>query len=1025
MALPKFLASIQHDTQELQNRPKNAPKEVPAETNKSELSESQPKPISPEEAKQLRLANLYSRIYDNPCAETLKLITKPDQTFEIVKAVLQADGLVLNDVYKRLVTYELCLIAVKQNGLALECVVNKYPVFLSDEIIEEAVKSNGLAIEFVSLDKISKKLARLAICQPINEKYRELYKYPIAFVPPQLIDYELSVESIKNAPLSLRHIPKDYMTRALMLQAVKDDGRALGCIPEEYKTKDLVKIAVSSDPYNIQFVPLKLRTETICDRAFQNNPLVLKWVPEKYITVEMCLATIAASDLEDVTKRFEIEWIPYSLRKDITIFDALIEKYGARYILEWNEMLLFRRKKYGRYACKDIPLPECILSHIYNAISNNYQDDPWIIEFLPEHAISKEMCMAAIHTPELESSTKHFQIGWIPRALWSDKEILEALIEKYGQEKIESWNDGLLMKHSALIPKFHISEVEPPASPSNAYLIPDNNKEVQLYELALQGGESALKNYYISDIHLEHQLKAVMENDNTTYQDLYDAIDNKIKEMLANIRFDDTTGYILVAGDVGHSKELVSLFYDRLKRFWYRPIIAVLGNHELWDDLPEQSRPIDIITSDYIGRIKANPKNYPSWSRDIFLLQNALYINYKNEQHKVIGEQKLLSYSDEELRELCSKSSFIVLGGIGFTGLNKKYNATKGYYRTTVTSLEKDRELSKRFEELHEKLRRCAGDMQIVVLTHTSVSDWLSSATNPNWIYINGHTHRNSIIRNHDGTTVLSDNQIGYTPRNWKLNLFTVSGWYDPFKYWTDGIHQITSDQYQEFNQGRGISSNGCGYPGVLYMLKKSEMYMFVLKSKTSLCLLVGGQRNRLDKDDPQYYYRNMERFVQKIIESTHHYQDALRAISKEVRTIGGEGTIHGFIVDIDYFNHIYLDRETGEIVLYYAHDMNSRLVYPDLLSLIKSRVPQLVDRTVNAHSCGQIPLLSQFAIESNTNNGLTLSSTKPRLMLGTDIYKPSLVMKKIQYIFEKNVVRIWKEDIATSDVVSEVKQIQ
>ena len=142
---------------------------------------SQPKPISPEEAKQLRLANLYSRIYDNPCAETLKLITKPDQTFEIVKAVLQADGLVLNDVYKRLVTYELCLIAVKQNGLALECVVNKYPVFLSDEIIEEAVKSNGLAIEFVSLDKISKKLARLAICQPINEKYRELYKYPIAF----------------------------------------------------------------------------------------------------------------------------------------------------------------------------------------------------------------------------------------------------------------------------------------------------------------------------------------------------------------------------------------------------------------------------------------------------------------------------------------------------------------------------------------------------------------------------------------------------------------------------------------------------------------------------------------------------------------------------------------------------------------------------------------------------------------------------------------------------------------------------
>lgn len=39
-----------------------------------------------------------------------------------------------------------------------------------------------------------------------------------------------------------------------------------------------------------------------------------------------------------------------------------------------------------------------------------------------------------------------------------------------------------------------------------------------------------------------------------------------------------------------------------------------------------------------------------------------------------------------------------------------------------------------------------------------------------------------------------------------------------------------------------------------------------------------------------------------------------------------------------------------------------------------------------------------------------------PQLVLGTEIYQPSRIMKAFQYIFENNVIRIWNDAILTAD---------
>lgn len=74
--------------------------------------------------------------------------------------------------------------------------------------------------------------------------------------------------------------------------------------------------------------------------------------------------------------------------------------------------------------------------------------------------------------------------------------------------------------------------------------------------------------------------------------------------------------------------------------------------------------------------------------------------------------------------------------------------------------------MSNQFKKVYDKINRCAGDMQVIVITHTPIYDWANDPVNPNWVYINGHTHQNSLIRKQDGTTILSDNQVGYKPSN-------------------------------------------------------------------------------------------------------------------------------------------------------------------------------------------------------------------------------------------------------------------
>lgn len=230
-----------------------------------------------------------------------------------------------------------------------------------------------------------------------------------------------------------------------------------------------------------------------------------------------------------------------------------------------------------------------------------------------------------------------------------------------------------------------------------------------------------------------------------------------------------------------------------------------------------------------------------------------------------------------------------------------------------------------------------------------------------------------------------------------------------------NGIHEISSEMYKDYNNARGIRSNGIKHDGQIYVIKRNDLYMFLLKSNTSLCILSGGRRKRLDNNDLNYYYENMETYAQRVKEAVSPYQKALRGIAREICRIGGWGNVHGCIVDIDFFNHIYLNPHDGKITPYFATDISSRIVYDDLPSLLDANMPELKKIFDSAYKKGNIPLLSQYAVAQNEIKNMAVAKV-PQLVCGTEIYESSRIMMSIQYIFDNNTIRIWSDDILNAD---------
>ena len=854
----------------------------------------------------------------------------------------------------------------------------------------------------------------------------------------EMVDEAISNFSVDNNLYTiLKVISKKYLTREVCMTAVSKNGLNLKYVPMQYRDVDMCFISVQSNGGALKEIPEQIllgeKGYELCLTAVSNDfeGNALSFVPDCYLRGEkgreLCKVAVRSNG-------YSFEYIPMCLKTKEFAKLAVEAPFPVRDVVLPDGSYSTQRAYLAYRPILSI-IPEKIVSQeLVNAAVRLHPEN---IRYAPPEFVSRDLCFEIVeqnptnlrYMPFFSKELVNYAMNLNPRAILCVPQSLLTFklcrdaLRKDPTISIERFPEAIRKKlekefHADAVIKYEPIALETPISTVCAEQMISVVDKAHTYDLSISDG-SVDTIYYVTDIHLEHQLvKAPNEIMKLSLPEIKRLIKSKISEFVASVP--DITGTLLIGGDVADSVELESAFYEQLAAFdgWRGRIIAILGNHELWDGDPRGVKParsVDEIISSYRQALPSRIK----------LLENELFIMYKGFRSTVLDEPTILNARVEELTKACADSTFILLGGIGFSGLNPIYNAKMGLYRAAV-STEEDIERSNRFKALYDKVLSCAGDFRVIVLTHMQMADWSDARYNPNWIYVSGHTHQNTFLLREDGTAVFSDNQIGYKPKPWYLNSFSLDVHkYDPFESFSDGIHRITREQYVEFNRCQGIEMQSMKCLGDLYALKRNGVYMFVIETDSSLCLLEGGRRHRLDYDI-SYYYNNLPEYLRKVRGAFAPYQKALSMISDEVKAIGGTGAIHGCIVDIDWFNHVYLNPFDGKVTPYFALDMTNKLIFEDMKSMFESSPvpPQLVDGSSMIVRYSKLAKEMKLPILSRNSNQKWERITIPQIVLDRSMYDPSRVMRSVQYIFDQNVLRVWNDAILVIEDNNEPKAL-
>lgn len=904
------------------------------------------------------------RFLENPSLVTLGAIPKREQTGEMARLAIDGEKRAfergephygeLKNASKRALDRDMCLEACGIDGFNIRFVPNR---FLDYEMYLAAVREHPGCIGLVPDRFVDEAMLDAAVTNG---------RHPGNFALEEVLEHADKIKNVAEAcrravdadPMAIDQVPLRYQTQKLCLEAVTRDPAALFRVPDRRKTEELCRIAVTGDPMRLRDVPREIITRDMAYGAVERNPLALQYVPEDMVTedlAEMAVKSTRAVPCE--TRDWPIRYVP--------------PKHLSPHPLRGLNRLVSISLK--------------IDPHSITAVPDRYLNASAVKKVIGEH-------------PDI--------YGELSEPTRSRKSIAELAVRL-------DWRNERHLPDCLRGRVFHDGKAAPicrkPRTSETTKRLEDEDRRLQpMGEVGLGSVHDSLgpdrrRRYihYISDIHIDHQLRLT----GTPYAETVGRIRRKTDGLVASRRDEDL---FLLAGDIAPSVRGMEAFLDAYRLSLGEEgrmgtMLCVLGNHELWSgQLPGQKCPFDLDAA--VGEYRDACGRHGA-----VLLENDLYIEYRDSRFgRIIDEETLLSAEDGDLGLLLGNCRLIVLGGCGYSGIGD------GIKVDLLNGGAADAERSARFRRLHDKLLRCAGGQRVVVLTHYPLGEWSTGPGNPEWVYVSGHTHRNTFSEGAGCPTVLADGQVGYRPSKWGYRTYALdtTGCCDPLADAADGIYEVDARLYEDFNRARGIDMSKFNRAGRVFALKRGDTYMFVHRGEEggNLHLLAGGRITNLSQADIGYYYRNLQEYSERVERLFAPYYSALTAISEEVKGIGGYGSIHGSIVDIDYFNHIYLDPLDGSLTPYYAESTEERAVYDTVELLLKGS--PFIDGDIKrgflrARKRGELAMIAGAKSEYRPSPALA-----PVLSTDKAMYSKSNAMKSVQYLLERNVVRIWNDRV-------------
>ncbi len=886
-----------------------------------------------------------------------------------------------------------------------------------------------------------------------------------------------------------KHIKKKNDKKKTDMKTIlRKDGTLLSIIPKSEQTEELCTIAIKQNPQAIKYASKKCLTKSLCLSAIKKDGKLFRYIPDRFLTDEMYLLGAAANPnvLEKMPEYLKnIDLYKDLLNKNISVMDYLLRHEKnlcpqlfddstdievIKQILEhYNYCFQFmpNRKDIFIFAAEYMRKYPYVISYFTESMKSSrevlsVQKELGIVSKLESGYFLEEQRFRIEYDVDwlkLKAKKKGIQISdsysitvtfntFDEFYKFSDGDIAGADLIDYDFVGINlhEYNIKGAVIRSSILKEYGLYDDSFSRKIKNVckkgtedeenYEVISTTDDFQYPKLNYRVWDSEYEHkfviFYISDLHIEHRIRNRLGFDVTEPEAIAFA-KSLARELIKSVGIRPRHSFLLIAGDTASSFELISAFYTELIKVWKYPnrIVVVSGNHELWSPIIDMDENIQIYRKFF-------------QSLNIIYLQNELYLlreslnqcGYPEWKSVVLKEQDILALTNEELQNMALSSVLSILGGIGFSGLNPVYNASKIRYGVSFETLSneqariKDIEEAERFNHLYNKVKAIMSRNRVIILTHNPKENWNKDSYNPSWIYINGHSHRNYFEPG-----IYADNQIGYYANTIGLKFFLINDDYDVFAKYEDGIHTITKEQYELFNRGKRVQISFNRDRGTIVMVKKLGFYLFFFRGYYSKCskkqsvyLMSGGDLKKLPiffAGFP-YYYEHIDQYIKNIYLLLDKYTGKQKILADYIKKLGGSGRIHGCIIDVDMpgiegysFCHLFINIFDGTVTPYYALDITSRTIYKDFKTLIESR-RECFRIAENYKQIGDSlsENLPDFKYSSDIAEWGTVDSLDDE---GSYMYRISRIVRSLQHCINQGVIRIWNEDLLNNDFLNKI----
>lgn len=384
----------------------------------------------------------------------------------------------------------------------------------------------------------------------------------------------------------------------------------------------------------------------------------------------------------------------------------------------------------------------------------------------------------------------------------------------------------------------------------------------------------------------------------------------------------------------------------------------------------------------------------------------------------------------------------VIYGGSGFAKYNENYNANN---LACCKAMEGNRryeiEQTTLFENGYESAKKHALETGkcFICVSHYPVESCLGKFDREA-IYFTGHTHMNVRTRTEE-RTLYADNQIGYHEKGGfsgtvgfkKATTDSVTNPYDSLE---DGCHQTKPAEYLRFCDyigeyvGEGNLIRKRCETGELYVIKSQGYYGFFIVNKSGISIVNGGKTQRIALNkNIDWIYSNFNVVVNKYLAALEPLRAVQNQLSRELKHLGFTGTIHGLIVDIDYYNHIMVNPLNCSITFYYSKEFGSvrefesfqkQLEFMDNVGLIGANYNHpkieafLRGSEKSTTECDALALRGNTMLVSSENS--TISDETMEVSRRDGAYGASRIINPLQRLFTGHVLRSFDSTLIGAD---------